>query len=764
MIKKLVSIKNVGRFENYSARGNVEFEPFTLVFAENGRGKTTVGDILRSIQSGDGSYILGRRRLGATGAPEVSVLASTGPVTFRSGAWSAALPDIAIFDSTFVHSNVFAGDYVDHDHRRNLYRVIVGEQGVTLSKAVDDLDAQSRDVQKELTAKRTALERLIPKGVTFEAFIALAAEADIEEKIQAKEHALASAKATAARSAEIKTKGLLKSITMPAPPADFLTVLGGSFANFSAAAEEQVRLHLKNHTNAASESWISQGLGFIRDAECPFCAQPLAGADIVSNFKTFFDASYRDLKAKLETLETKLKADLGEPGLLLVTRTLGDNATVAEFWKQFGVPDIAAPDIDTDVRPALDSLREQALALLHTKMAKPFEPVQIPALFTEAATRYSSVVQIVSDYNARLTAINRAIAEQKAKAVTANPTNLAAELQQLQLIKTRHSSAVAQSLLDYNQAIQAKAAIERQKEAAKRQLDTYSDTILASYEDRINRLLGMFGAGFRIGNTKRSYVGGKTSSTYHLLINNTPVELGDNSTPREMASFRNTLSSGDKSTLALVFFIAQVERDANLTRKILVFDDPFTSQDRSRRACTRQFICDLAKKTTQTMVLSHDPLFLRDLWDSSHGKTLKALQLSRFGDGTNISEWDIVNETRGDYEKTHREMWDFLHHSEGDPKGVARSIRPLLEKYLRLKLPNEFPDGEWLGDFINRIRDSAPTDAIAAAKVILHEVEAINDYSKRYHHNTNAQSESEAVDTTELSTFVERTLKLVGGF
>lgn len=484
----------------------------------------------------------------------------------------------------------------------------------------------------------------------------------------------------------------------------------------------------------------------------------------MTHFKAFFDASYRDLKTKLETLARAINSDLGEPGLLPISRAFGDNATLAEFWKQFGVGDIGTLSIDTDIRPPLERLREEAIALLQAKTAKPFEPIQITASFTEASNRLAAVLQAVADYNARLTTANQSIGEQKAKAATADPAKLAAELQQLKLVQTRHSPAVAQSVVDFNQATQAKAAIETQKEEAKKLLDTYSDTILASYEDRINKLLGMFGAGFRIGNTKRSYVGGKTSSTYHLLINNTPVELGDNSTPREKASFRNTLSSGDKSTLALVFFIAQIERDPNLSRKILVFDDPFTSQDRSRRACTRQFICDLAKKSLQTLVLSHDPMFLRDLWDSGHGTTLKALQLSRIGDGTNISEWDIESATRGDYEKTHRELWNFLHRGEGDPKSVARAIRPLFEKYLRLKLPNEFPDTEWLGDFIKRIRESAPTDPIAAAKVILEEVEAINDYSKRYHHNTNAQSESEPVDSNELAAFVERTLKLVGGF
>lgn len=33
MIKKFISIKNVGRFENYTVRGNVEFQALTLVFA-----------------------------------------------------------------------------------------------------------------------------------------------------------------------------------------------------------------------------------------------------------------------------------------------------------------------------------------------------------------------------------------------------------------------------------------------------------------------------------------------------------------------------------------------------------------------------------------------------------------------------------------------------------------------------------------------------------------------------------------------------------
>jgi hypothetical protein len=33
-----------------------------------------------------------------------------------------------VFDGTYVSENVFAGEVVHADHRRNLYRVIIGAQ------------------------------------------------------------------------------------------------------------------------------------------------------------------------------------------------------------------------------------------------------------------------------------------------------------------------------------------------------------------------------------------------------------------------------------------------------------------------------------------------------------------------------------------------------------------------------------------------------------------------------------------------------------
>jgi hypothetical protein len=45
----------------------------------------------------------------------------------------------------------------------------------------------------------------------------------------------------------------------------------------------------------------------------------------------------------------------------------------------------------------------------------------------------------------------------------------------------------------------------------------------------------------------------------------------------------------------------------------------------------------------------------------------------------------------------------------------------------------------------------------------MHESEAINDYSKKYHHDQNPNADSESLSEDELHGFVKRTLRLVGG-
>src|ERR1039457_82905 len=121
MLQKIISIKNVGRFRNCGAVGDVTFCRFTFIFSENGRGKTTLCAILRSLFTNTPALVMGRATLGSLDDPEAQILfaGNNAPIAFRNGAWSAPYPDIAVFDGTYVSDNVFAGDFVDTAHRRN---------------------------------------------------------------------------------------------------------------------------------------------------------------------------------------------------------------------------------------------------------------------------------------------------------------------------------------------------------------------------------------------------------------------------------------------------------------------------------------------------------------------------------------------------------------------------------------------------------------------------------------------------------------------
>lgn len=106
---------------------------------------------------------------------------------------------------------------------------------------------------------------------------------------------------------------------------------------------------------------------------------------------------------------------------------------------------------------------------------------------------------------------------------------------------------------------------------------------------------------------------GDSSCNYNVLINNIEVPITAEIGP----SFKNTLSTGDRNTLALAFFFTSLDQDQNLNNKIVVIDDPMTSLDEHRTLATIHEMNDLAKRVNQMIVMSHSKPFLCQLWDDA---------------------------------------------------------------------------------------------------------------------------------------------------
>lgn len=762
MIEKFISIKNIGRFRDCGPRGDVTFRKLTLLFAENGHGKTTLCAILRSLQTGRHEFISERRTLGVNDASSVQIRLGGNTLSFTNDAWSQTNLDIAIFDSVFIHDNVYAGDYVDHEHKKNLYRVIVGAQGVQLAKQVEELDDQIRDANTEIRTKKEAIS--CPNGPTLETYLAWQPVEDIETKIQQKDNEIANLKRTLEKMAEIQSKGLLAKIALPTFPPDFNATLAKHLEDIAADAEARIRQQVLSHQmGGQGETWLSQGLGFIVDDKCPFCGQDITVNDLIAAYRSHFNAAYKALKQEVAQLSQRITGSIGDSTLNSTQQILSSNLTFVEFWKQF--TEMTLPTIPIEeVRTKYATLRDLALTLAQRKEQNPMESVLPTTDFQAALSTVVALRELAQSYNAAVDTCNALINAQKFAAQQGGDINvLKRELADLEAKKKRFEPEVVQARKEFQEALAAKAALDQKKADARRQLDQHCQEILQTYEHDINTYLDQFNTGFRITNSRHLYTGGTPSSHYQIQINNYPVDLGDSRTQPGTPCFRTTLSSGDRSALALAFFLAALKQDPEIGNKIVVLDDPFTSQDRFRRTCTQQLIRQFAGLAKQVIVLSHDPHFLRLVWEGISQSEIKVLRLLQTGDNITIGEWDIEAETQSTYMKDYSALLDFYRERKGTPLEVARAIRPFIEGLLRAHFPGHFQLSEWLGDFIVKIRNAGVNDGLQHAQADLPEIEAINDYSKKYHHEQNSNANSEPLSPDELHGFVKRTLRLVGG-
>lgn len=764
MIEKFISIKNIGRFRDCSPRGDVTFQRLTLLFAENGRGKTTLCAIFRSLVTGRHEFISERKTLGTNGPASVQILLDGNTVSFSNNAWNTTHSDIAIFDSVFIHNNVYAGDYVDHDHKKNLYRVIVGMQGVQLAKQIEDLDGQIRKANTEINAKKDAVLRTVPHGVKIDTYLDWLPVADVDNKIQQKSAEISNRQRALGKAVEIQSKNLLVKITLPAFPSDFLTILAKQLTDITANAELRVRQQIANHQMGnEGETWLSEGLGYVANEQCPFCGCNITANDLIVAYRSHFNAAYKALKKEVAQLSRQVTDAIGDLSLNAVQQDISRNLALAEFWKQFTELDL--PDFQLDeTQRKYAMLHKLASALAQKKQQTPTEAVSPNDEFRSILESVNALQKLVDTYNAAVDVCNVRINKQKTSVKdVGNINTLKTELSELEAKKKRFDQDVVQACKAYQDSLSAKTVIEQEKETIKEQLDRHCQSILQTYEEAINTYLDQFNAGFRIVNTKHDYRGGTPRSLFQIQINNTPIDVGDSQTSAGKPCFKTALSSGDRSALALAFFLATLKQDPHIGNKVVVLDDPFTSLDRFRRTCTQQLIRQVAGIAQQVVVLSHDPHFLKLIWDGYPPANIKVLQLCRSGDNTMIGECDIEAETQSTYIRNYSTLLNFYRDHTGTPMDVARSIRPFLEGLLRAHFPRRFQPNEWLGEFIGKIKKAVNTDGLQHAQADISEIEAINDYCKKYHHAQNQNADSEPLSTDELHGFVKRTLRLVGG-
>ena len=760
MINRLQLLRNIGQFDSVSSAASIPLARLTLVYSENGRGKTTLAAVMRSLATGDPLPIAERRRLAAQHSPHVVLDCSGGPppAVFENNAWNRTLTDLVVFDDVFIDENVHSGLAVQAYHRQNLHELILGTQAVALSRQLQQLVERIENHNRELRAKERAISTADRGPYSVDDFCALPARPDIDQAIQEAERALASAREQDA----IRTTPPLESLTLPEFDLDAIAgVLQQDLPALNAATLARVQEHLAK-LGHGGEAWVADGMRRIIQADgggptvaCPFCAQDLQGSSVIQHYQAYFSDAYAALKRTVSDTLGAVNRAHGSDVPAGFERAVRVAIERRQFWSRFC--EVAEFTLDTaaivrDWRAA----REAVVAQLTAKQAAPLERIEVSYETRILVATYEAHRETITTINQRLDEANHAIGVAKERAATANSTVLVADLARLKAVKARHTPEITARCDEYLQERAAKAATEQQRDEAKVTLEQHRTAVFPGYQTAINIYLSRFNADFRLDSVTYADTRGGPACTYNVLINDTLVPIGGADLAPGEPSFRSTLSAGDRNTLALAFFFASLDQDAMLANKVVVIDDPISSLDEHRAFTTVQEIRRLAERVGQMIVLSHNKPFLRQLWELADSSMRAALQVVREGRGSTLHVWDVAQDSITEHDRRHAKLRDYLDSGAGEKREVARSIRPHLETFLRVAYPEHFPPGSMLGPFITHCEQRVGTAEEILDAGSVHELRDINEYARRYHHQG---WETEPINDGALRGFVDRTLK-----
>lgn len=759
MIRRIRLVRNIGQFDSVDSAATIDFRRLVLIYAENGRGKTTLAAVLRSLASGDPIPITERRRLAAAHPPHVVLDCEGGPpdAMFQDGAWNRTLPRLVLFDDVFVDANIHSGLAVDARHRQNLHELILGARGVDLSRQLQGLVDRIEQHNKALREKAVAIPDIVREGFSVDDFCTLPELPGVDAEIEATERALAAARDQDA----VRTTPLFETLELPAFDIESIeALLQRDLPNLDATAEAQVRAHVAK-LGHGGEQWINDGMQRVPqaggEATCPFCAQDLSGSALITHYRAYFSAAYRDLKQAItDALEFVRRRHAGDvpAGFERAVRVAGERRV---FWSRFcEVPEVG---IDTAaVVRAWSAARDAVNAALVAKQAAPLERQTLDQHARDAIAEYDALRLRIAALSDALIAANESIRVVQEQAAGANPETIARDLARLKATKARHTPAIAAACAAYLAEKEAKARTESERETAKSALDQYRTDAFPASQTAINVYLRRFNAGFRLGSVTSTSTRGGPACTYNVVINGTPVSIGGGTPEEGEPSFCNTLSSGDRNTLALAFFFASLDQDPNLATAVVVIDDPISSLDDHRSLTTVQEVRRLAERAGQVIVLSHDKRFLCRIWNGADPSIRSALEIVRDGNGSTIRPWNVDEDSVTEHDRRHARLRAYVDSGTGEPREIARDIRPHLEGFLRVACPEHFRPGTLLGPFLGLCRQRCGQPNQILDQAATQELDELTEYANRFHHDTNPAWETEAINDAELRSFVERAL------
>ena len=612
MIKRFSAIQNIGRFHDCKL-GAYQFKERTIIFGNNGNGKSTITAILRSLSTGNNDMLIARKTLGSTKQKYVELAFQTDkgeqPIIFKNKAWTQAPPNsILIFDSKFISENIFDGENISESQKTNLHRVIIGKTGRSFIGEIRDMNERMKKVEGEKKEKNSVyLGSEMKNYFSLEEFVKLQEDKDIDRKIQEKSNEYEYAKQlNKPNELSFKEKKF----------GNLQLILKKSVSSSHKAAEKAIKNHVLAHWKDREHGYnfLKEGLSLTKDGEssCPYCGQSLASIlSLIGSYKDYFDKAYDDLVQEINGAIKVFYAWNYENELTQIKSESKD-------WVRFFEDSKAHTDLESILSAAQKRIFE-----LKPKFEFECEKKKKDLNYQ---VDFSSLTGMQSEWGKVKDAVevfNKVIKAYTAKSAATDPEKLRAGLGRLRSHKKRFNVEWIKLCDEYVALKEEISKIKVERDALVGKLSSHSKDIFDKHQKTINQALEEIGADFKIKDFSEQKDLRRSDAVFcgfELEFYNTdrvPLE-GNESQP----NFKNTLSQGDKSALAFAFFLSLLNEEDALEKKIVVFDDPISSFDDERRRKTVQRLANLKNKKgdipLQKIILTHEKNFMIRLCKENH--------------------------------------------------------------------------------------------------------------------------------------------------
>ena len=597
MIKSISALQNFGIFSNYIGQPDVdEFSKFNLIYGWNGSGKSTLSKIFECISKG---HIISDFPDGV-----LNIATDTQPIDNKNIIKQEH--DICVFNQNFIKENINWDSLVKSilliSKEKIKEKKTWNEKKVELKSKTDSLATKTRekqtiddDTQKLLSAIAKSIKSRFQILDSTDNYYVSYNKSKVQAKLTAhlaqiesnsfilKPHELQQIQ----QAISPKFKDIYHYTPTIFNEANFIQTENRLNQLFKETAVSTSIEHLLEHPKV--QSWIETGLELHKDSvDCEFCGGILSEERMLK-LNNHFSESFKLFKSRLTQASDTI---------LNNTLTIPQKIATSELYEEFTTDIVTIEQNLEDSISAVNAHLKTWQNALDKKTENPFETgltVTSPPhpLFQAIADASYSLEQKIKAHNQKAGNFSNAVASAKS----------GLELHFL-------NEEIRDSKLQSNQA-ESKAFDDPIKNLTS-DITTLNVEIRALEKELNNESIGATD----FNDALHKFLGRSTISLQFDMVQKGYKILRE----PENTPARN-LSEGEKNAIGLVYFLTKLsENERDITKSIVVFDDPVSSFDSNNLFNAHAFLRDRCQDTKQLFVLTHSFSYFKLARDWLYGK------------------------------------------------------------------------------------------------------------------------------------------------